>query len=306
MKRYECPDHIYKFLSYNGLLRTIESTTFRLSRLADFNDPLDAYLQEAFGNDRKFFLEGLKAAFIDFIEGENDPSSLPDSPWKARIMLIHAAHENAPPDHWAQLRKEMLSIPIENLYDLDRFQRTEQEVLSFARQSFEHDGVFCSTIDFENLLMWAHYADKHRGAVIEFTPSMDKDSAFLASKPIKYSNERPVLYRTSQEMVQHGFTMSNANSSRIILDRLIYTKSRDWEYEQEYRLFVPFSIALGQSFATLKFHSEELTRIFLGCRMEEANQHRAVILARTINPQVEIYRASPKPRRFGLDFQKFA
>ncbi len=121
MKRYECPDHIYKFLSYNGLLRTLESTTFRLSRPADFNDPLDAYLQEAFGKDRKFFLEGLKAAFIDFIEGENDPSSLPDSPWKAQIMLIHAARENAPPDHRVQLRKEILSIPIENLYDLDRF-----------------------------------------------------------------------------------------------------------------------------------------------------------------------------------------
>jgi len=92
------------------------------------------------------------------------------------------------------MREEISRIPIEELYNLKKLEETEREVLSSVYQSFELDGVFCSTVDFKNLLMWAHYADKHEGAVIEFTPDKEKHSAFLASRKVIYSNERPVLY----------------------------------------------------------------------------------------------------------------
>lgn len=304
MSKYECPDKIYKFLSFDGLCKTLENGTIRLSKPSDLNDPLDIYLQECFGKDRQVFLEDMKGALQDFIEGEIDPSSLPDSRYKEKITAIIAAHKKASPEQRAKMRKQMSHIPIEELYDLKKFEETEREVLSSVYQSFEFDGIFCSTVDFKNLLMWAHYADKHQGAVIEFTPNEEKDSAFLASRKVIYSKERPVLYATAQKMIFSVIAMSREESGKSISDKLIYTKGREWEYEQEYRLYVPFCIQRSLAYATHKYHPEELTSVFLGCRMTRQNQEKAIALAKIANPSVAIYIASPTPREFGLSFSK--
>jgi hypothetical protein len=261
------------------------------------------YLQAAYGKDQKAFFEDMIKAFLSLFEHENDLSSLPDSPYRAAITFIGTDLKNASPDQRAHLYEQMLHTPIEKMYDLKKLEQTEQEVLSFVRRSFEFDGVFCSTTDFKSLLMWAHYADKHYGAVIEFTPSQEKHSAFLASKKVKYSNERSVLYATAREFVLHVVTMSENESAKAILDKLIYTKSSDWKYEQEYRLYVPFCIKPSRDFATLEYHPEELTSVFFGCRMSQQNTEMAMALAKAVNPLVAIYKACPTPRDFGLNFE---
>lgn len=306
MSKYECPDKIYKYLSFNGSCKTLEDRTFRLSKPSEFNDPFDMYIQEGFGKNKNAFLEDLKGAFLDFFEKGKNLSNLPDSRMKTKIFLIDAALKMASKEHKAFLRKQILRTPIEEMYDLKKLEQTVQEMLFYIYQRSEVEGVFCSTIDFNNLLMWAHYADKHQGTVIEFTPSKGKDSVFLASRKVTYSDERPVLYTTAQEMVLHGFTMSTNKSVKVILDKLIYTKSREWRYEQEYRLSIPSCIKSGQAFATLEYYPEELTSVFLGCRMSQQNQETSIVLAKAVNPLVTIYKASPKPRDFGLIFEKFS
>jgi hypothetical protein len=264
------------------------------------------YLQAAYGKDQKAFFEDMKKAFLSLFENENDLSSLPDSPYRAAITFIGSHLKMVTPGQRAHLYEQILHTPIEEIYDLKKLEQTALEVLSFVRRSFEFDGVFCSTTDSKSLLMWAHYADKHSGAVIEFTPSQEKDSVFLASKKVKYSNERPVLYATAQEFVPHGVTMSEKESGQAILDKLTYTKSIDWKYEQEYRLYVPFCIKPGQDFATLEYDPEELTSVFLGCRMSQQNTEMAMALAKAVNPLVAIYKACPTPRDFGLNFEKLS
>jgi hypothetical protein len=264
------------------------------------------YLQAAYGKDRKAFFEDMKKAFLSIFGHENDLLSSADSPYTAAITSIGTHLKKATPDQRAHLYEQMLNTPIEEMYDLRKLEQTEQEVLSFVRLSFEFDGVFCSTTDYRSLLMWAHYAGKHYGAVIEFTPSQEKDSAFLASKKVKYTNERPVLYATAQEFVLHGVTMTVDESAKAILDKLIYTKSNDWKYEQEYRLYVPFCIKPSQDFATLEYHPEELTSVFLGCRMSQQNTEMVMALAKAVNPIVAIYKACPAPRDFGLNFEKIS
>jgi len=105
-------------------------------------------------------------------------------------------------------------------------------------------------------------------------------------------------------MVLHGLAMTTEESIKLILDRLVFTKSMEWQYEQEYRLYVPFLIKEDQAFATLRYHPEELTSIFLGCRMTKEKRKAIVELARKINPDVSIKMTSIHPREFALDFQE--
>ena len=71
----------------------------------------------------------------------------------------------------------------------------------------------------KNILMWSHYARNHEGFVIGF----DGDHDYFGKRvnPVTYTNIRPFVDPTTSR--QSG--------------ELFYTKSKDWEYEQEYRKF---------------------------------------------------------------------
>jgi hypothetical protein len=305
MIQYECPKRLYKYLSINGLIKTLEHGSIRLSRPAEFNDPLDMYLQAALGEDRISFLEGVRKAFLENLWDDNDLSSMPSTPSKDKLVYLKSAIKHYSEEQKALLREGALNIPIDELYDIARLDQSFRDVISFVNQSFQYDGVFCTTVAYNNLLMWAHYADKHQGAVVEFTPSIEEHSALLASKKVRYSNQRPVLFATAQEMALHTFCMSAEETGKEILDTLTYTKSCAWEYEQEYRLYIPFFIKPGQEFATLSFHPKELTSVFLGCRMGAENEEKTISLAKAINPYVAIYKASPTPREFSITFNRY-
>jgi hypothetical protein len=94
-------------------------------------------------------------------------------------------------------------------------------------------GVLCLSETPDNDLMWSHYADSHRGFVIEFDSThsffdqrkTDSDDLRQLQKVI-YSENRPTI------------TVMNLAASAIFL-----TKDVKWSYEQEWRMVVPLSDA---------------------------------------------------------------
>lgn len=81
------------------------------------------------------------------------------------------------------------------------------------------DGCLSLSGTNKNILMWSHYACNHEGFVLGF----DGDHDYFGKRviPIIYTNVRPFVDPTTSR--QSG--------------ELFYTKSKDWEYEQEYRKF---------------------------------------------------------------------
>ena len=259
------------------------------------------YLQETIGQNIEDFLEDLKKEFHDYLVSgiKGKPSHNPR--YSGILDFMHQAIDIAPKDQKEKIRKELLNTPIEQMYNVDRLRKINNEVISEVNKAFSFDGVFCSTTDNNNLLMWAHYADHHRGAVIEYTPKVEKDSVFLASKPVQYSKERPLPYKDASAMVD-GLAMNPNEVIQDIIERLVYTKSDEWLYEQEYRLFVPFMLRPEQEFATLKFHSEELTTIYFGCRMKDEDVKEFKVQARKINPTVKFFKAVIAPKAYRVEY----
>lgn len=306
MAKYECPQEIYKYLSVNGLLKTLERQSIKFSRPSDFNDPLDMYLQETFGMDDTKFLEGFKEAFFQFLINDIDDKII-RSPVETipldSLILMRKLIKNAPQKEMQEFKNDLLSTSISDLYNLEGIKNTKKRVLSFISKSFTEDGVFCSTTDYNNMLMWAHYAEKHHGAVIQFTPDISKDSGLLASRKVRYSKARPLLYRSPDDMVTHAFTMTQEESIKKIIDELVYTKSVEWEYEKEYRLHVPKLIPTDQEYKLLEFYPQELTAVYLGCRMSDDVRKKVISTSKVINPLVRIYQAKISPREYSLDFE---
>jgi hypothetical protein len=107
-------------------------------------------------------------------------------------------------------------------------------------------GVYCLTSKRDNLLMWAHYADGHKGFCLEFTTN-PSGSFFSNAEPVSYRKEYPVV-------------KAFAANTDIWGKECFLTKSIDWAYEEEWRL-------TSRETGHLEFPPELLTGIIFGCKI---------------------------------------
>lgn len=86
-------------------------------------------------------------------------------------------------------------------------------------------GVFCLSEYNDNILMWSHYADDHKGFCIEFERCKDKDNDLG-----DYDKTSPVDY------IRHDYEKVTVLNDKAY-DMKFYTKALDWKYEGEWRLY---------------------------------------------------------------------
>lgn len=93
--------------------------------------------------------------------------------------------------------------------------------------------LLCVTEDFDNVLMWAHYADQHRGCVLE----LDK---FFCDEP-RGLREGCVRYHENLEPKSNPLDILLFGQTKEVTERLtedvIFSKRTVWNYEKEYRFF---------------------------------------------------------------------
>lgn len=165
--------------------------------------------------------------------------------------------------------------------------------LSAARESIPNNidaavGILSLTNSLDNLLMWAHYADSHKGMVIEFngeheffnrrvvdsqnTLGLDadlrKEYGFL--RPVKYDKNRPAL------------TVSEIKDFSQLL-----VKSDDWAYEEEVRLLMPLPKAdrvisgdHGGNIHLFAIPPLAITRVILGAKAHQNLKDEIIELIR--------------------------
>ncbi|NTE83765.1 DUF2971 domain-containing protein [Agrobacterium tumefaciens] len=104
----------------------------------------------------------------------------------------------------------------------------ENEHLKLQRDIFnEQGGIICMSADWQNTMMWGHYADNHRGVCLVF--DCDED---LWNKVDYRKDRRPSLREFGLERLSE---MKEEHYRKLAL-----MKSAEWSYEKEYRRFEPF------------------------------------------------------------------
>ena len=145
--------------------------------------------------------------------------------------------------------------------------------------------VYCLCPQADNLLMWAHYADSHRGICLEFDLRND---VLCSALKCKYAAEFPTIKL-------HDHSMST--------DLLILlSKSNVWSYEQEYRLIAQEKTEAVLGARTLmtdenflQLPAGALRAVIIGC---QAEHERVRALVQAVAPGVRVRRARRVPNRF--------
>jgi len=98
--------------------------------------------------------------------------------------------------------------------------------------------VSCFSEVKDSIIMWSHYADKHKGFCVEY----DLKSMSYPRKDMLLTLLFPVLYQNELFNSTNYLKLENENISKVISVYPAITKSKEWEYEKEWRIVIPSGI----------------------------------------------------------------
>ena len=152
-------------------------------------------------------------------------------------------------------------------------------------QEFGQKGVLSLCGQWNEPLLWSHYADQHKGICIEYDTSK---WPVRTLGPVNYSAPRSIrtidLYRWKVD--------GHEPARQRVYDTYFFAKAREWEYEREWR-----DINDRAGVNVLHF---DITAIHFGLRCDFVWQ-RSVAKLLNQNHDIELYEMTAKDDTFGLD-----
>jgi hypothetical protein len=161
--------------------------------------------------------------------------------------------------------------------------------------AYNRFGICPLTAAKDSLLMWAHYADSHKGICVGLdltvlrraTIALLKTNDVLECLPVIYSGDMPQV-NFFEAMLDHD----NPNHAMIF----VRVKSDHWQYEQEYRLIIHDRIDIA-----LPIGPELIKEVICGCKMPEIELHHLADYCRVNLPNARLFKTEKDTRLFRLN-----
>jgi hypothetical protein len=278
---------VYKYLDVQGAKLTLGNKTFKHTKPSDFNDTEDLTIKSIFPEETDLALKKLEDCFTDvLLQHLNDPATCA-SPMKetlARIQHVYRSNPEAPKIVKAELAKE----GEKPLFDVEHMRAQAEAFVAEINELMQGYRVLCVTAHVESEKMWSNYAENHKGIALRIEPNLAKDSKFQLFRPVIYREERPPLYDDTLEFVAQSLFGKQEANRIAMLEKIVYAKTLEWEYESEYRLAIPMRQS-EEPWNTLPYHPEEITELYLGLAMEKVDGDSICSAARAVNRDIAIF-----------------
>ena len=238
------PQYLYKYRAINdNTKKIIENNQLWFSKPADFNDPFDCKIIPETNNTL--------ADVITYLE-ENTT--------------------NVPKHEITTLAQSFIKNPVE----LDRIVKTAVDNV------ISKSGVCCFSEINDNILMWSHYSEDHKGICLKFDVLQDSQF-FIYPLRVDYLDTYPRINYIKQ--------------NKEFVNVLIRSKSNDWIYEKEIRVYKRES-------KLYDFKKEALVEVIFGCKAEsdEIDKFKDLVNQNGYN-NVVFKKAKLKDFEYGLDFE---
>lgn len=243
LKDSHFPKSFFKYRALNDKSIDILGQSYVwLSEISLLNDPFECTIQ--FDNDkclREFYGSEKFQSSFGFATGHTLS--------KREIETLTTSKK--PYDEYIKICS-LNSIPLDQTADqqLKKVQNCWTEIVDETNRNLR----ICSfSLTNSSLLLWSHYSDEHKGICIEYD-FQDHDQIRPFIQPVIYSD------KVHKIGLFEEYTTMNMIASSLI-------KSKDWEYEQEWRLTIfkqkeefpqkmntpkPKAIYIGTRFSTNK------------------------------------------------------
>jgi len=255
---------LYKYRDFDRdalNLRTISHAEFWFASANSLNDPFDA--------DFQFNFDGLDSDIAE----KWVRSAVPAEAGDARAMEVLTEFRTDP-----GVRERMY-----------------QDFLEYTYRRF---GICSLAGSKDNLLLWAHHADKHKGFCVGLSKEILEE--FVRDKISKGTLlELVAVCYTQLRYIPNFFKTMLHPEDTFDISKIIGTKSIHWSYEGERRL-----VLWDKSNIAEQLGHDTIREVILGCRISPENKERIISLCKEHVPHAAVLQAIKDPQTFSLVFDR--
>jgi hypothetical protein len=194
-------------------------------------------------------------------------------------------------DHLKSLlteRKIFFQTPAEfnDPFECAPYLGSDDETEKYQAYISEHCSMLCLVGRNDCHLMWAHYADMHKGICLQFNGELPFFKE--GTHKVNYQAERPRFNR------REFWRLTETEKRKVMSDTLL-TKPEQWDYEDEWR-----KIRLNRSAGTDELPPGALTRIILGARISSEHEEKIRNLCRQLEAPPDITKARLSKQKYEI------
>jgi hypothetical protein len=262
------PEHLYKYRSWRdeNHRRLLTQNEIFFASAREFNDPFDSTIPIDFsGGTKDEYLEMAKRG----VRSDHRELKEKEVLWRAREAMNKGLYKDP-----------------ENI---------RQHRIHVQEDRFNSFGIVSLSEVPDSILMWAHYADSHRGFCVGFDfqkidlmirAHAEGAGQVIFLKSVEYHRDYPHLNRFEMDSEQ-----------LLVLPFII--KSVAWNYEKEWRL-----ILAGETNKPFRFTDGIVRKVILGCKMQVEEVEEVKQVLRNRADKIALFQAREKEGSFGLDFDR--
>jgi len=164
-------------------------------------------------------------------------------------------------------------MAVNDLFELQPYLRLDKEkrkqLGKIRTKVADIYGMVCFSTDWQEPIMWGHYADRNKGIVLGFELVSDR----FVIKDVKYPTERKRITLDPQSVTPSGY-----------IKAVGFIKYKGWSYEKEHRFFVKLDdcICIGNNYF-LKFGNDlRLREVIIGPEHPSKNKKNYIKTAKYI------------------------
>ena len=256
----ECPENFYKYRSLDGsslafVERIICHDEIWFPAPSTFNDPFDCH--PTF--DLEATVDEVAPVYARVLGRKN-------SVWTDQ-QCLDTAKDLAANSVQSQASQEAR----------DTIQQSHVEVIK------NQIGVLCLSTNPNSSLMWAHYADSHRGICLRFDGYFP---FFAEAQKVNYPLHRRRINPFRDTLAEN-------------METALLNKCEDWKYEEEWRI-VNYQNGPG----TYHFPTESLTGIIFGARIPPNHESSIRQWATGRNSPLQFFRARPSVDTYEIHIEQ--
>jgi len=153
---------------------------------------------------------------------------------------------------------------LDKMGDLDK-------TLKKIENTVKKSGVFSLSKEQNNILMWSHYADSHKGFSLGFELSSNftkynAENSIVGTDEVQYSESNPFVERFL-ELAEYSDAPKWEEFWVSFISIGLLAKSSTWEYENEVRI-------IRATPGKVKYSYEELKEVIFGLNMTQKRKNK--------------------------------
>lgn len=300
-------DIIYKYISCDDALKTIDNNSVALNNPLNYNDPFDCIIDFKVADENKTIDLLIEVIFLkEIIKVINDKDL--KFKWNQKIIIYYykkilkltlwcakkQKYYESNPGFRILFKSFIKTLSRNNDKICDALEGNKikflNEVLPQIKEIRNSSLVSCFSKKNDSILLWSHYGDKHKGVCIGFERP---EKNFYDVEYRKERTEFP-LYELTCIVSSYMLTDSKIDfdDQNIIIKgmKTFLTKSKEWSYEEEVRCVFSTeneeefkSIGNGKYLYTMP---TAIKKIYLGCKISEENKEKITKIAKEKNIKV--------------------